>query len=152
MIDDDDVGFGGALTHERDEAVAMPRAFRAKARVSASAAMSFQSGRSSGRSRSSARSPVAVCFAHGSMHRQHHAVAAVDEPARGRRASVHPVAVGLESMQAEVVRPSLHQRRRERHVQRVPQRREVLEEDLFLEVLRACGDEHALRLRMAGIR
>ena len=106
--------------------------------------MSFQSGRSSGRSRSSARSPVVVSFAHCVDDRQHHAVAALDQTAAGGSIAFHAVAIRFKAMEAEVIRSPLHQRRGERHAQRFAQRGKVLEEDLLLEILRAGRDEDAL--------
>ena len=47
VIDDDDVGLGGALPHARDEAVVVARTLGADA-VLGVAAMSFQNGESSG--------------------------------------------------------------------------------------------------------
>ena len=56
------------------------------------------------------------------------------------------VAELIEAMQAQVVRAPLHAGGGERHAERVAQRRNVLEEDLFLQVLGAGGD----RARAAG--
>ena len=47
-------------------------------------------------------------------------------------------------MQAQVVRAPLHAGRGERHAERIAQRRNVLEENLFLKVLRAGGDQDPL--------
>ena len=101
------------------------------------AAMSGQNGRSSGRSSISARSPVSVSCAQSSMH------------AQVRRSSSNERIAGLslkrlEAVQAEIVAASLHAGRGERDAERVPQHRQVLEEDLFLQVLGAGRDEHAL--------
>ena len=56
----------------------------------------------------------------------------------------------IESMQAQVIRAALHARRGERHAERVAQRGDVLEVDLFLQVLRAGGDQHALAAENGG--
>ena len=50
----------------------------------------------------------------------------------------------LEAMQAEVVPAALHVGGGERDAERVAQHRQILEEDLFLEVLGAGRDEDAL--------
>ena len=54
------------------------------------------------------------------------------------------LAKGLEAMEAQVVAAPLHAGRGERHAERVPQHRQVLEKDLLLKVLGAGGDEDAL--------
>ena len=50
VVDDDEIGLGGALAHARDEAVADTAGTRVPRQFSADAAISLQSGRSSGRS------------------------------------------------------------------------------------------------------
>ena len=50
----------------------------------------------------------------------------------------------IETMQAQVVGPALHVGRGEGHPKRGAQRRNVLEVDLFLEVLRSRRNQHAL--------
>ena len=47
-------------------------------------------------------------------------------------------------MKTQIVRSALHQRRAERNIQRLAKRGEILEENLFLEVLGAGGNEDAL--------
>ena len=69
MVDDHDVGFGGALAHARDEAVLVAAGIRCRCSSRCVAAMSFQNGRSSGRSSSSARSPVSVSRRQSSIRR-----------------------------------------------------------------------------------
>ena len=56
----------------------------------------------------------------------------------------------IEPVQAEIVRAALHIRRRERDVERLPKRRDVLEEDLLLEGLGAGRDEHSLSAQDGG--
>ena len=117
------------------------------------AATSFQSGRSSGRSSISARSPVSVSRRHSSMMRTNSASFSVR-----REAAVHlaeagvrrPVTVRVESMQAEVVATPFHVGRGERNAERLAEDRQVLEEDLLLEVFRAGRDEHALAAEDRG--
>jgi hypothetical protein len=53
----------------------------------------------------------------------------------------------FELVQAEVVRAPFHVGRGERNPERVAQRRDVLEVNLFLEVLGAGRDEHALAVQ-----
>ena len=50
----------------------------------------------------------------------------------------------IEPVQAQVVRAPLHVGRGERDAERVAQRRNVLEEDLLLQILGAGRDQHAL--------
>ena len=100
------------------------------------AAMSLQNGRSSGRSSISARSPVSVSC---------DPVARGCAAARSRRTSGWPgFAERFEAVQAEVVAAALHVGRGERDAERFAEDRQILEEDLFLQVLGAGRDEHAL--------
>ena len=106
------------------------------------AAMSGQSGKSSGRSSISARSPVSVSRAHSSMH----SIAIASS--RDRIAGA--VLQRLEAMQAEVIAAPLHVGGGERDAERLLQDRQVLEEDLLLEVLGAGRDQHALAAEDRG--
>ena len=101
------------------------------------AAMSFQKGRSSGRSSISARSPVSVSRDPALEDAD---VQRLVERAGSRRA----LAERLEAVQAEVVAAPLHVGGGERDAERLAQHRQVLEEDLLLQVLGAGRDEHAL--------
>ena len=56
----------------------------------------------------------------------------------------------IELVQAQVVRAPLHVGRGERDAERVAQRGNVLEVDLFLQVLGAGGDQHALAAENRG--
>jgi hypothetical protein len=65
----------------------------------------------------------------------------------------------IEAVQAEIIPSPFHVRGREGDPERLAQDAEVLEKDLFLELLRAGGDQHALaaedrrhqvRQRLAG--
>ena len=53
-------------------------------------------------------------------------------------------------MQTQVVRAAFHVRGRERHAERVAKRGDVLEVDLFLEILRAGGNQDALAAENRG--
>ena len=53
-------------------------------------------------------------------------------------------------MKAQIVRASLHQCGAERLAERVAQQRDVFEEDLLLEILRAGGHENALAAENRG--
>ena len=100
------------------------------------AAMSFQKGRSSGRSSTSARSPVSVSV--------DPALEDADVERLVAGADGRALAERLEAVQAEVVAAPLHAGGGERDAERLAQHRQVLEEDLFLEILGAGRDEHAL--------
>ena len=144
--------------------------------VSVVAETSFQNGRSSGRSSSSARSPVSVCAAHSRMIGRKTASAiggaqspldramdadrrtfvpaapvvsaAAERPAVDRR--LRFTGQLIEAVQAQVVGAPLHVGGRERHAERGAQRRKVLEENLFLEVLGAGRDQHPLAAEDGG--
>ena len=68
----------------------------------------------------------------------------------GGSRSRRPVTERVESMQAEIVAAPFHVGRGERDAERLAQDRQVLEEDLLLEVLRAGRDEHALAAEDRG--
>src|SRR5262245_12581797 len=53
-------------------------------------------------------------------------------------------------MKAQVIRSSLHQRRAEWLAERLAQQRDVFEENLFLKVLRAGGNENTLAAQDRG--
>src|SRR4051812_18360535 len=133
VIDDDDVRCRGALTHPRDEAVVVARAlgtdagFRRRGDLAPERQILgkvFEFG------------PIAGLGPRGPLadDRQEHVL---------RRRAV-PLAQLVQPVQADVVRAPLHVRRGERNVQRLLQRWDVLEVDLFLEILRAGGHQHAL--------
>ena len=134
MVDDDDVGRGGALAHPRDEAVVVARALGAEAGVGGRRDVVperevlrqiLQLGAIAGLG---ARRPLAD-------DRQEDVV--------DRRAG----AVGelIELVEAQVVRAPLHVGRGERDAERVAQRGNVLEVDLLLQVLGAGGDRARAR-------
>ena len=104
VIDDDDVGFGRALAHARDEAVVVARALGAEAVLACVAAMSFQNGRSSGRSSISARSPVSVSLRQSSISARGSTSSRVNPSDCARRALV----AALEAVQAQIVAAPLH--------------------------------------------
>ena len=56
----------------------------------------------------------------------------------------------IEAMQAQVVRAPFHAGRGERDAERRRAARDVLEEDLFLQVLGAGGNQHALAAQNGG--
>ena len=111
---------------------------------SALAAISFQNGRSSGRSSISARSPVSVAT------RQRRSIGSDGFVCVVSRRNAAPVARALEAMQAEIVPAALHVGRGESDAERFAQNRQVLEIDLFLKVLRAGGNQDALPAEDGG--
>ena len=56
----------------------------------------------------------------------------------------------IELVQAQVVRAAFHVGGRERDAERLAQRRDVLEENLFLEILGAGRNQHAFALEDGG--
>ena len=151
VVDDDDVGLGGALAHPRDEAVVVAAGTRCRGSSRLVAATSLQNGRSSGRSSSSARSPVSVSRRQSSIDRQDRS-SSIEPRTRQVTLAVGAGAVAerLEAVQAQVVAAPLHAGRRERDVERLAQDRDVLEVDLFLEVLGAGRDQHPLAAEDGG--
>src|SRR5207253_5980237 len=65
-------------------------------------------------------------------------------PAEASRDGAGPLADRLEAMETQVIAASLHVRRGKGHVEGVAEDRQVLEEDLLLQVLRAGGNEDTL--------
>ena len=65
---------------------------------------------------------------------------------RGAGRLVQPI----EAVQAQVVRAPLHAGRGERHREGIAQRRDILEENLFLKVLGARGDEDPVPAQYRG--
>ncbi len=146
MVHDDEVGFGGALAHARDEALLIERAGRAEAVLGRRGQLRPEREvlRQVGQLRAVAslgldRPPL--------EHRQQdplvHFVAACTESAKPllpcEVAGLHR----LKPMQAEVIAAALHHGGGERVANRLRDDRQVLVDDLFLEVLRAGRDEHA---------
>ena len=139
MIDDHDVGCRRALAHPGDKAVVVPRAFGAEAGFS--------------------------CGGHFAPERQIFGQVLELGAIAGLRTAgplpddreEHPVVRGagrlvqpIQAMQAQVVRAPLHAGRGERHAEGIAQRRNVLEENLFLQVLGARGDEDPLPAQYRG--
>jgi hypothetical protein len=144
MIHDHHVGGGRLLAHPRHEALVVARAFGAET--------GFGSGRDFIPERKilgqvlelgavAGRRPAGPFPDDGQKDIMHHG--AWPERRRGFVQLIEPV-------QAQIVRTALHVRRGERDVERVAKRREVLEEDLFLEVLRASRDEDTLAAQDGG--
>ena len=139
VVDDDDVGFGGALAHAGDETVVVARTLGAQARVG---------GRRDLVPERQILGQIAQLRAIADLgpggpladDRQKHIV--------DRRTGA--VVELIELVQAHVVRATLHARGGEGNAEGVAQRRDVLEVDLLLEVLRAGGDEHALAAQDGG--
>ena len=77
-------------------------------------------------------------------------IARLDQTAARPRVPIDGIAVGLPSMETEVVRPPFHERGGEGHADGIAQRRKILEEDLFLKVLRSRRDEDALPAEYRG--
>ena len=128
VVDDDDVGGSGLLTHACDEALGELRTVRADA----------------------------VFGAGGDLAPEAHVLGQVLDlgPVAGRRSDApfvdhldvvgvffrpegRAVAMALETMEAEIVAPSFHVGRRELDVQRFAEHRKILEKNLFLQVLRS---------------
>ena len=136
VIDDDGVCGGGALAHEGHEAVAVARAFGAEAGFGIGGNV-FPEGQIL-RKVAQLRAVAGLGFLRPCIDDwQHHTIAALDEAAARRGISVHAVTIGFEAVEAEVIRSPFHQRRGKRLIQGLAERREVLEEDLLLEVLGA---------------
>ncbi len=139
VIDDDDVGFGGALPHLGDEAFVVARALGAQTRLGGRGdvvperEVLRQVFDLSAVARFCARRPLAD-------DRQK------DVIRRGPRRLVDLI----EPVQAEIVRAALHVGRRKRDVERFAQRWNVFEVDLLLEIFRAGRDQHTLAAENRG--
>ena len=129
-----------------DEAVLVTRTVVPR-QFSELAAISPQSGSSSGRSSISARSPVSVAAAHRSISRQEDLSIGL-----GRSATIDVGGLGhrFQTMEAQIVAATLHVGGGERYGERLAEDRKILEEDLFLKVLRPGGDERALAAQNGG--
>jgi hypothetical protein len=137
VVDDHHVGFGGALAHAGDEALAELGTFAAKAGVGGGGDLVPERqvlGQVAELGAVAGLGPCLPLF----DHRQQERI--------GGGAG----AVLVEPVQAQVIRPALHQRRSELHAERVLQRRQVLEEDLLLQVLGAGGDEQTPAAKNGG--
>jgi hypothetical protein len=135
VVDDDDVGFRGALAHSRDVAVVELRAVDPDAVLGAGGDL-LPEGQVL---RQVLDLRAVACLGLAAPR--------VDDPDVRRllaRSDRGTVPEGLEAVQAEIVAAPLHVGRPERDAQRVAQDRQVLEVDLLLEVLGSGRDEHAL--------
>ncbi len=143
VVDDDDVGLGGALAHARDETFVVAGTLGAEARVGLGGDLVPE------------RKVLGQIAQLGAVARlrflrpavddgEQHAIARLDQSAGGRRVTVDAVSVELPPVQAEVVAAPFHQRRFERDAERLLERGQILVEDLFLEVFRAGGHQHAM--------
>ena len=131
MVDDHDVAFGRALPHLRDVTVAVLRTIIA------------QAGLRGGRHVVPRRRVFGQVAELGAVARLGGADPLVhhrDEVVRRRRRGAQLI----EPVQAHVVGAALHVGRLEGHAQGIAQHRDVLEINLFLEVLGAGRDQHAL--------
>ena len=135
VVDDDHVRFGRALAHPRDEAVGVARAGAAGA------------GLGGGGDLRPERQVVGQLVDLGAVPGLGDLGPGVDQR------EVHAIDVGaqrrrfledLVALQAEVVAAALHARGRERHRQHAGEQRQILGEDLLLQVLGAGRDDHAL--------
>ena len=135
VVDDDHVRFGGVLPHPRDEAVGVARAGAAGA------------GLGGGGDLRPERQVVGQLVDLGAIPGLGDLGPGVDQR------EVHAIDVGaqrrrfledLVALQAEVVAAALHARGRERHRQHAGEQRQILGEDLLLQVLGAGRDDDAL--------
>ena len=149
VIHDDDVRIGGAPPHAGHEAAVVMGALRSEARVGVGgdvlphADVLWQLAQLGAIAGLGAAHP-------GVDHRQQHAIARLDQPADGRRVAFDAVPIQLPPVEAEIVVPPLHQRGGERDAERVLEERKILEEDLFLQILGARGDQHAAPAQNGG--
>ena len=138
MIDDDDVRFRGALAHPRDVAVANLRTGAAEAVLGRRRDVAPE--RQIVRQLVDLRAIAGVGVLRPLLDQRE---VNRDSP-RLAHAAPLPSLELFEAMQAQIVAAPLHVGRGERHAERARERRHVLRVDLFLQVLRARGDEHAL--------
>ena len=142
MVDDDDVGFGGALPHASDEAVGVAGTRRADTVLRAGGDL-LPEGQILGQvldfgavAGLRVRQPS---FDHAQMVG---VVRARHERREGGLGTLLPERV--EAMEAQIVAAPLHVGRLEVHAERLAEHGQILEIDLLLEVLGAGGDEDAL--------
>ena len=138
MVDDDDVGLRRRAGACGDEAVAGNAGTRRRcsSRSSRRCRARTAGPRAGPRSRRGRRSRCASTTRRCTSN--------VDALSSRDRISRTPSSKRVEAVQAEVVAAPFHVGRGERHAERVPQDRQILEVDLLLEVLGAGRDEHAL--------
>ncbi len=140
VIHDHEIGFGCLLPNPRDEAVLVARA-RGSETV-------FGAGGDVG----PPRQFLGQLLDLGAVARFRDRGPAFDQREDDVALGIEPsgsvsgggLAQGLEAMQAEIIAAALHIRGREVHVERFAEDWQILEEDLFLEILGACRDERAL--------
>ena len=135
MIDDHDIGLGRALAHLDDEAVAVARTVGADTVLGGRGDVVPERQVLGQVLDFGAIAGFGVCqppFEDADV------MGLVPRSDRGR------LAKGLEAMEAQVVSAALHAGRGERHAERVPEHRQVLEKDLLLKVLGTGGDEDPL--------
>ena len=177
VVDDDQVGLGGALPHPRHEALVVARALGADAGFDGGRDLIperqifrqvFQLGAVAG---VGARGPFADDRQKDRVGHRRRPVASrpgrtdADPPGvcPGRAPSFAATAKRpavdrrlrftgqlIEAVQAQVVGAALHVGGGERHAERRAQRRKVLEENLFLKVLGAGRDQHPLAAEDGG--
>src|SRR4051794_13339638 len=141
MVDDDEVGFSGALPHARDEAVIEARALAPQAVLAG------------GRDLRPERKILGQVIHLGAIAGLGLARPVVDHLDRDgilARSDRRAVAQRVELVQAEIIATSFHVRGGERYAKRVAENREVLEEDLLLQVLRAGRDENPVAAENRG--
>jgi hypothetical protein len=141
VVDDDHVGFGGALPHPHDEAVVVARALGPDAVV--------------GRRRNLVpeRQVFRKVFDFRAIARLGLVRPLLEDPDVDgfvERADRGTLAEGLESVEAEIVAAALHAGRLERDAERLLEDRQILEEDLLLQILGARGDKHSLTAENRG--
>ncbi len=140
VIHDHEIGFGRLLPNPGDEAVLVARA-RGSETV-------FGAGGDVGPPRQLLRQVLDL----GTVARFRDRGPAFDQREDDVALGIEPsgsvsgggLAQSLEAMQAEIVAAALHIRCREVHAERFAEDWQILEEDLFLEVLGTCRDERAL--------
>ena len=135
MVDDHHVGGRGALPHPRHEAVVESRALGAEAGLRRRRDL-VPEGKIFGQ--------ILELGAIAGLGPADHSRMIGRKTSCAAGTLTAPSVSVTELVQAEVVRAPLHVGRGERDAERLAQRRNVLEEDLFLEVLGAGRDEDAL--------
>ncbi len=132
VIDDHHVGCGRLLAHPRHEALVVARAFGAEA------------GFGGGRDFIPERQILGQVLELGAVASLRPGGPFADDGKKDIVRHGAGVVQLIEPVQAQIVRTALHVCGSERHVERVAKSGDVLEEDLFLEVLRSGRNEHAL--------